>query len=102
MDLFCDISNCIGTGDLSSEICQAYLDQPAGSSYDHSDVLVPNIDCETLNEIIKTFRSCKQEDLEGENGLFLFRTKRGFVDQVFSHRVVAIIKRIFPVKFLIQ
>ena len=66
MDLFSDISNFIGTEDLSSETCQTYLDEPAGSTYDHSDVLVPNVDSETLNEIIKKFKSCKPEDLAGE------------------------------------
>ena len=66
MDLFSDISNFIGTEDLSSETCQMYLDVPAGSTYDHSDVLVPNVDCETLNEIIKKFKSCRPEDLGGE------------------------------------
>ena len=70
MEVFRDLSDIIGTEDLSGEICQAYLDQPAGSSFDNSDVLVPNINVDLLNEIVKAIADCDYEQLAGEQASY--------------------------------
>ena len=66
MEEFRDLSEIIGTEDLSGETCQAYLDQPAGSSYDYSDVLIPSMSCELLNDIMQRIAGCDYEQLAGE------------------------------------
>jgi hypothetical protein len=65
MEIFHDISDIVGGEDFSAESCQAYLDQPLGSYYDSSDVLVPNLDCDSLNTIIKRINDCNDNELAG-------------------------------------
>jgi hypothetical protein len=70
MELLRDFSDIIGTEDFSAEICQAYLDQPLGFNND-TDVLVPNLDFELLNDIIIKIKDCDQDQLSGKSDTFV-------------------------------
>lgn len=65
MDMLRDISDSIGTEDFSADSCQSYLDQPATTIHDNSDVFVPNINSDVLGEIIRRIKECDIDELAG-------------------------------------